>query len=258
MKMIRHLGKSALLIGGLAALVSQPAFAEINEKDFDSAIGKYLETQAGQEKLGKAIQSYFARQQESQREEQAKRQQEAVEEQFKNPVKIDAGTSPAKGPADAPITIVEFSDFECPFCSRGKTTMDEVMAAYPGKVKLVFKNLPLPFHKRADPAARAALAAGEQGKFWEMHDAMFNNQRGLTDEFFVKTATDLKLDVAKFKADMESEKVKNQVKDDMKVAQDNGISGTPGFAVNGVLVKGAYPIDHFKMIVDRWLKEKQG
>ena len=111
------------------------------------------------------------------------------------------------------------------------------------------------FHKQAKPAAAAALAAGEQGKFWEMHDALFNNQRSLSPTFYEEQAEKLGLDVDKFKKDMESEAIQKQIDEDVKLAGKHGISGTPGFFVNGVAVKGAYPLDHFKKIVDRWLKQ---
>jgi protein-disulfide isomerase len=188
---------------------------------------------------------------------QAEKAQAELEEQFKSPVNIELGDAPVKGPANAPITIVEFSDFECPYCARGASTVEEVLKAYPDKVKVAFKNLPLPFHKNADPAARAALAAGKQGKFWEMHDLLFENQRGLNQAYYEASAKKLGLDMAKFKADMESEAIKKQVKDDAALAKKVGISGTPGFSVNGVLVKGAYPFAHFKQIIDRWLEMKK-
>lgn len=240
--------------GALIGLQSSPAVAEISPDDFQKAMDQYLESEKGQEAVGQVVQLYFQQQQERAKAAQMKQQQAALEEQFKNPIKVDVAGSPTKGPENAPITIVEFSDFECPFCARGADTVESVFKEYPGKVKVVFKNLPLPFHKRAEPAARAALAAEKQGKFWEMHDAFFKNQRGLTNEFIMKTAKDLGLDMDKFQKDMESEEVKAQVKDDMEQARKIGISGTPGFSVNGVLVKGAYPLDHFKMIIDRWLE----
>jgi protein-disulfide isomerase len=134
--------------------------------------------------------------------------------------------------------------------------MDDIVKAYGDKVRVVFKNLPLSFHKNAEPAARAALAANKQGKFWEMHDAFFNNQRGLNEEFYMTTAKNIGLNVDKFKADMNSDEIKKQVQADMELAKKHGVSGTPGFSVNGVMVRGAYPLDHFKGIIDRWLAQK--
>lgn len=240
----------------LAALMAIPAIgiSEIPDKDFSKAMEKYLSTNDGQEQVGKAIENYFQRRQ---RDAQRKQEQQAeadLETQFKNPVKIDAGSSPVKGPAAAKITIIEFSDFQCPFCKRGKDTMAEVLKKYPNDVKVVFKHLPLAFHDKAEPAARASMAAGKQGKFWEMHDALFDNQAQLGAEFFLDQAKKLGLDVEKFKKDMDADDVTEQIKKDKDLADKNGISGTPGFFVNGVAVRGAYPLSHFDMIIQRWLK----
>lgn len=240
----------------LAALLLAPAVgqSEINDKDFSKAIEKYLGTNDGQEQVGKAIENYFQRRQRDAQRKQEQQADQDLENQFKNPVKIDIGSSPVKGPANAKITIIEFSDFQCPFCKRGKDTMDEVAKKYPNDVKIVFKNLPLAFHDKAEPAARAALAAGKQGKYWEMHDALFDNQAQLGAEFFLDQAKKLGLDVEKFKKDMEASDVTEQIKKDKELADKHGISGTPGFFVNGVAVRGAYPFPHFDNIIQRWLK----
>lgn len=242
-----------LLLTGITSNLS----AEISEKDFKAAFEKYLSTDSGQEKLAGTIQTYFRKQQAAAQKGQAANADKQIEEQFKNPKKVDAGISPFKGPKDAPITIVEFSDFECPFCSRGDSTMKEVIKNYGDKVKLVFKHLPLSFHKNAEPAARATLAAHKQGKFWEMHDIFFKNQRGLNEEFYISTAKELGLDLEKFKKDYASEEIKKAVEADMELAKELGISGTPGFAVNGVMVKGAYPYPHFEKIINKWLEMKK-
>jgi protein-disulfide isomerase len=245
------------LIAGLVASValSSSVHAEISEKDFSASIEKYLQSEAGVAKIGSALEKYFQKKQQEavkQQEEQAKAD---LESQFKNPVKIDPGKSPVKGPANAKVTVFEFSDFQCPYCKRGRDTMDELLKAYPKDVKVVFKHYPLPFHKEAEPSARASWAAQQQGKFWEFHDIMFNNQDKLGMDFYLATAKELKLDEAKFKADMNSEAAAKSVKEDADIGAKNGIQGTPGFFVNGVAVKGAYPASHFKTIVDRWLNQ---
>jgi protein-disulfide isomerase len=242
----------ALTAGFFVSLVAQ---ADISEKDFSASFEKYLQSDAGVAKIGSALERYFQKKQQDaakQQEEQAKAE---IEEQFKNPVKIDPGKSPAKGPANAKVTIIEFSDFQCPYCKRGRDTMDEVAKAYPNDVKVVFKHFPLSFHKEAEPAARASWAAQQQGKFWEFHDALFNNQDKLGADFYLATARELKLDEAKFKADMASEAAGKQVAEDADIASNNGIQGTPGFFVGGVAVKGAYPASHFKQIIDRLLNK---
>lgn len=228
---------------------------DITQAAFSKAMEKYLASESGQEKIGDSMQTYFRNQQKKAQAERAKQEGKSLEDQFKNPVKVDVGNAPTKGPKDAKVTIVEFSDFECPFCSRGANTIEEVLKAYPKDVRVAFKNLPLPFHKNAKPAAIAALAAGKQGKFWEMHDVFFKNQKGLTSELFLKTAKDLGLNMEQFKKDLTDKDLAAQVDADEKLARKLGISGTPGFTVNGVLVKGAYPVSHFKQIIDRWLSE---
>jgi protein-disulfide isomerase len=231
------------------------ASAEMSDEEFAKKFAVYLESEKGKELLGGAVESYFKEKQDNARKAQADRQKADLEQQFKNPIKIPVGNSPVKGPADAKVTIVEFSDFQCPYCTKGMKVMEEILKAYPKDVRIVFKNLPLPFHKQAEPAARAALAAGKQGKFWEMHDALFENQKKLNSAFYEELATKLGLNMDQFKKDYESEDLKKAVKDDAELAKEHGIRGTPGFFVNGVAVKGAYPFDHFKGIIDRWLSQ---
>lgn len=241
------------LAAGFAA--SLPAYAEISEKDFSASIEKYLQSDAGVAKIGSALEKYFQKKQQDAAKQQEEQAKVELEEQFKNPVKIDPGKSPAKGPANAKVTIIEFSDFQCPYCKRGRDTMDEVAKAYPNDVKVVFKHFPLSFHKEAEPASRAAWAAQQQGKFWEYHDILFNNQDKLGADFYLATARELKLDEAKFKTDMASEAAGKQIKEDSDIGSKNGIQGTPGFYVGGIAVKGAYPPAHFKQIIDRLLNK---
>lgn len=240
----------SIAVGLAAFLVAAPAFAEIAEKDFEDAMNRYLESEKGREGIGRAMEKYV-------KEAQQRAQEAEFEEIMKSPVKIDPGASPVKGPANAPITIIEFSDFECPFCKRGASTMDQILKKYPNEVKLSFKHLPLPMHNNAKPASKASWAAGQQGKFWEFHDALFENQQKLSEEFYVKTAENLKLDVEKFKKDMNSPEAEKQIQEDMELANKHGIQGTPGFFVNGVAVKGAYPLEYFKKIIDRFLSQKK-
>lgn len=229
------------------------ANAEVTPEQFKGLFEAYAKTDAGKELIGKSVQEYFMEQQKKEQEKANQAEKQSMEDQFKNPIKVDIAGSPVKGKDTAKVTIVEFSDFECPFCSRGKKSMDDVLKAYPNDVKVVFKNLPLPFHKNAKPAALAALAAGKQGKFWEMHDKLFDNQKELSDAFYEKTAKELGLNVDTFKKDLADKALSDKIEADSKEAEKAGISGTPGFLVNGVLVSGAYPLEHFQKIIDRWL-----
>ncbi len=145
---------------------------------------------------------------------------------------IDTNGSPFEGPADAPITLTLFTDFECPYCSKMGPLIDEVLKNNPKTLKVVLKNMPLKFHKMARPAAYAALAAQEQGKYWEYHDLLFS-QKKLTDATFEKLATELELDIEKFKVDMKSPEVIAMVEKDLKDAQKAGVTGTPTVFING-------------------------
>lgn len=171
--------------------------------------------------------------------------------------KINIGTTygNTKGPDDAAVTIMEFSDFQCPFCSQAAGLVKQVVEAYPNDVRVVYKNYPLPFHKQAMPAAKAAVAAGKQGKFWQMHDKLFENYRTLSDEAYAKFAEEIGIDVAKFKTDMASDEVQKLVDQDMKDATAAEVRGTPTFYINGKKPQGR-SFDLYKSIIDQQLKAK--
>jgi protein-disulfide isomerase len=169
---------------------------------------------------------------------------------------IPIGDSPVRGAADAPITIVEFSDFQCPYCGRVHPTLEQLLREYPDQVRIVYKHLPLSFHTEALPAAKASIAAGQQGKFWEMHDALFANQRALGEDKYLEIAADLGLDVEQFKKDLRSERVASEVARDMNEARKLGVTGTPGFFVNGRFSSGAKPYASFKAMVEQALAAK--
>jgi len=246
-----------LLAGATALLLlgsSVSAFAAPDETAFEKNMDSFLSKDENVKKIGDSLERYFQKKREEAQKEAAKSDQEKMEAQFAHPVKVDVGSSPVRGNPSAKVTIVAFSDFQCPFCQRGASVLDDVMKAYPNDVKIAFKNLPLPFHEKAKPAAKAALAAGKQGKFWEMHDLLFKNQQALGDDLFVKLATDLGLNIDKFKSDMNSPEVAKQIEDESELARTLGVNGTPGFFVNGVLISGAQPLPAFKAVIDRWLK----
>ncbi|KFE67178.1 DsbA family protein [Hyalangium minutum] len=171
-------------------------------------------------------------------------------------IQVEA-TGPAKGPDNAPITIVEFSDFQCPFCSRAKVTVDEVVKQYGDKVRLVFRHFPLSFHQDAPKAAEAAACADDQKKFWEYHDKLFANQGALKVDDLKKHAADLGLDTARFNECLDSGKKAELVKKDMSAGEKAGVSGTPAFFINGVVLSGAVPAEEFKSIIDAELSKKK-
>lgn len=166
---------------------------------------------------------------------------------------INIGSSFGTGPADAKVTIVEWSDFQCPFCAQAKDLIHQILEAYPKDVRFVFKNYPLPFHQQAMPAAKAAVAAGKQGKFFQMHDKLFENQRALSPEKYVEWAKEIGCDVEKFKKDMESPEVAAQITQEMKEAGEVGVRGTPSFFIDGKQPAGR-SFELYKSIIDENLK----
>ena len=169
--------------------------------------------------------------------------------------KIEPGTAPQVGGQEAKITLIEFSDFQCPYCSRAKGTLDELQKIYKNDLQITFRHYPLPFHNNATPAAIAAVAAAEQGKFWQMHDKLFANQQALAAADLDKYATEIGLDMAKFKAAIDNPKTKAQVESDTKMGSNFGVGGTPAFFLNGRSFSGAYPLDSFKMAIDEEIKK---
>jgi protein-disulfide isomerase len=148
-------------------------------------------------------------------------------------LEIPAAEAPSRGAPMAKVTIVEFSDFQCPHCGAAHPELVRMLREFDGNVRLVYRYFPLSNHSRALPAARAAEAARLQGKFWEMHDLLFENQRTLEDADLEKFAKQLGLDVAKFQADMRSDEVEKRVQSDRELGQKLGIEATPSFFING-------------------------
>ena len=190
------------------------------------------------------------------KEAQGKKQEQQLDVSFKDRIEdIVSDSNPNEGPEEAPITVIEYTEFQCPYCRKGSETIHKIMEMYPEKVRLVFKNNPLKFHPQALPAAKAALAANKQGKFWEYHDLLFKNATGLNEEMYLKLARDLGLDIEEFNKDRNSEEIAKQIKDDQAQAAKNKLTGTPMFIVNGVVVRGAQPLPYFRMVIDRLLSE---
>jgi protein-disulfide isomerase len=169
--------------------------------------------------------------------------------------KINIAGSPSVGPKDAKVTIVEFSDFQCPFCAKVVPTIHQIEKEYDGQVRVVFKHLPLSIHSKAKPAALAAEAAYRQGKFWEMYDLIFANRNEMSPEKYVEYAAQLGLDVDRFKRDMASADVRRKVDADAAEAASLGVTGTPAFFINGKFLSGARPFDSFKKVIDEELKQ---
>ena len=162
-----------------------------------------------------------------------------------------------KGPKDAPVTIVEFSDFQCPFCRTVVATVKEVMRQFAGQVKWVYRDFPLAsLHPQAHKAAEAARCAGEQGKFWEYHDLLFDSQAQWTATDFKRFADKLKLETKSFGLCLDSGKHQAAVQSDIDDGAGLGITGTPTFFVNGRVLVGAQPLENFKKIIGAELRKK--
>lgn len=158
---------------------------------------------------------------------------------------------PSLGPADAPITIVEFSDFQCPFCRRfHEETYQALLDAYPGQIRFVYRNLPLTsIHPDAMPSAVASLCANDQNAYWDYHGKLFSSET-LTRDTFVQYAADLSLNVDEFTACLDSGKHDDFIQQDMNFALDLGVQSTPTFFINGLAIVGAQPISAFQQIID--------
>jgi len=167
---------------------------------------------------------------------------------------IPLGSSYIRGNADAPVTIVEFSDFQCPYCAKLQTVIEEVLKTNPDNVKLVFKDFPLSFHQHAKNASIATRAAGEQGKYWEMHDMIFINYKKLSPEKFNEFAKTLNLDMEKFSADFKSGKYDKDIQADINLGKKLGVSGTPTLFINGKRMQNRSPED-FKKAIESYIKK---
>jgi protein-disulfide isomerase len=215
---------------------------EANPAKFIEALNKAVKT--AQEGEGKK------------REEEEKK---ALEDSFNNPLQAEIRADESfRGAANAPLTLIEYSDFECPFCSRGFNTVMELMEKYKGKIRFAYKHLPLSFHQQAMPASQyyEAIRLQSPEKAWQFHDEIYKNQRKLQngEAFLKETAKKLKVDMAKLAKDVKSEEVQKRIDADMAEAAKFGFQGTPGFLLNGIPVKGAYPTSHFDGLVEELTK----
>ena len=170
-------------------------------------------------------------------------------------VSVSADDDPFIGPEDAPITIIQFAEYQCPYCGKAGESIDRVLEEYKGKVKMVYRDFPLSFHDRAIPAAVAANCAGEQGKYWEMHKLLMSNQSALSDSTLKAHAITLALDLEKWNTCRQDPEQAKEVQKDFQDGQKVGVNGTPAFFINGIMLSGAVPFPDFKEIIDRELQQ---
>lgn len=188
-------------------------------------------------------------------------EKEKREAEFKNPrTPLIAEDRPVRGAKAAPITLVEYSDFQCPYCKRGYQVVEELRKKYADKIKFVFKHSPLPFHPMAMPAAKyfEAIALQSPSKAFAFHDEVFKNQNLLESQkiaFLDRSAKRAGADLERLKKDLESDVVKHRIEADMAEARQFGINGTPGFVVAGITLMGAQPASEFEEVIERRLKE---
>ena len=168
-----------------------------------------------------------------------------------------AADGPAQGPANAPIELIEFSDFQCPYCFRANPTVKQVVSTYGDRIRFVYRNYPLPSHPNARPAAEAAQCAAEQGQFWPYHDRLFADQTKLSEQDLKQSASELGLDSGRFNACFDSHKYKTRVDADVQAGNEVGVDGTPAFFINGRMLSGAQPFDEFKRVIDEELAFKR-
>jgi protein-disulfide isomerase len=170
---------------------------------------------------------------------------------------VSAGTSPAKGQASAPIELIEFADFQCPYCLAASPTVKRVLDTYGDRIRFVYRNYPLANHPQARPAAEAAQCANEQGQFWPYHDRLFGEPGKLSDGDLKQTAASLGMDAAKFNKCVDEHKYRGVVDADAQAGNEAGVTGTPAFFINGRLLSGAQPFDAFKRVIDEELELKK-
>jgi protein-disulfide isomerase len=215
--------------------------------------------EANPEKFIDALNNAVKAAQEGQGKKREVDEKKALEDSFNNPVLAEIRSDESfRGEKDAPITLIEYSDFECPFCSRGFNTVMELMEKYKGKIRFAYKHLPLSFHPQAMPAAQyyEAIRLQSEEKAWQFHDAIYKNQRALQngEKFLKEEAKKIKVDMAKLAKDIKSEVVQKRIDADMAEAAKFGFQGTPGFLLNGIPVKGAYPTQHFDDLISELKK----
>lgn len=239
-----------------AVPVSDAEIAQFFEANRERAQGRTLEQLRGQ--IKDFLESQRTLQARAQLVEELKAKSAGVKVMLDPPryTVATAAIDPVRGPATAPITIIEFSDYQCPFCARVNPTLDQVRKTYGDKVKIIFKDFPLASHPQAPKASEAGHCAGEQGKYWEMHDHMFANQRALGVPELKQYAVGLGLDAAKFNQCLDSGRHAGLVASGLAQGERMGVNSTPTLYINGRVLIGAQPFDAFKQVIDEELARK--
>lgn len=173
-----------------------------------------------------------------------------------DPIQLSTAGAPVAGPANAPITMVEFSDFQCPYCAAATPNIEALLKLYPSQMKLVFKQFPLTdLHPQAELAALASIAAQNQGKFWQMHDALFASHRDLSRAHILELARQNGLDIKRFERDMDSQEARDLLARDVKDGEQAGVEGTPTIFINGQRFNGPIDVRELEPILNAELKK---
>jgi len=228
------------------------AFYEANQDRLGSVsleeMGPRIRDHLGQLQAQEAVRSYV----------QSLRDDAEVEVAIQAPRTEVAARGPALGPESAPVTIVEFSDFQCPYCARAAPVVKQLRERYPDSVRIVYRHFPLDsVHPQARSAAEASLCAADQGRFWEYHDVLFENARQLGEADLIRYAEELDLDTADFRTCLEEDRHAEQVERDLEAGRRAGVTGTPSFFVNGRMLGGAQPLEAFVRIIDSELEGRE-
>ncbi len=222
-----------------------PAQISANDSEFEAKVLEVI--RKNPKAIIESVQAYNREQQ-----QKANAAREQLRQQLQTEPRLIVRNSPVTGSPDLQIVLVEFSDFQCPFCARAHSTVKEFMAKYGKEVSLTYKHLPLTeIHPQALPAALASWSAQQQGKFWEYHDALFSQQSNLGEDLYVQLAKDLGLNVDKFNRDRQSESARNAINQDIELAQALGINGTPTFIMNGISFSGAVPLSEMENVLQQ-------
>ncbi len=243
----------------LASAIPTPEISDADVDKFYEENKARIPPQMTKEQVVPQIKNYLAQQQQVEARDKFMTELEAKYnvKYLIEPMRATvAAKGPSKGPESAPVQLVIFSDFECPFCSRLVPTVDEVVSKYGDKVRVAFRQFPLSIHPNAPKAAEASLCADEQGKFWPMHDELFKDQKALAVDSLKTKAAALGVNAEQFNACLDSGKYAKQVADDMQEGAEAGVSGTPAMFVNGRFLSGAVPFADVAKLIDDELARK--
>ncbi|WP_055077011.1 DsbA family protein [Pseudanabaena sp. 'Roaring Creek'] len=232
-----------LLIVTSCASSGQSANAQLSDSQFETKVLEII--RKNPQVILDSVQSYQRAQ--AQQEQQLR---DKVLSQIRQEPRLLLRNSPVTGSAAQKIVMAEFSDFECPYCAKAHAVVKEFMAKNQNDVTLVYKHFPLSeIHQQAEPAALAAWAAFQQGKFWEYHNALFERQTDLSESFYLEQAKALNLDIDRFNRDRQSPQAKDAVKKDFELGKSLGVRGTPSFVINGVFFSGAPTVSDLEGLV---------